>query len=37
MLGTNGEPRTELYVADKLHLSPTGYAIWTPLVAAHLG
>ncbi len=36
MLGANGEPRPELYVADKLHMTPAGYAIWTPLVARAL-
>ncbi len=33
MLGADGLPRPELYVADKLHLSPAGYAVWTPLLA----
>ncbi len=33
MLGGDGLPRTELFVADRLHMSPAGYAIWTPLVA----
>lgn len=33
MLGANGEPRPELYVADKLHMTPAGYAVWTPLLA----
>lgn len=33
MLGPDGLPRPELYVADQLHLSPAGYAVWTPLVA----
>jgi lysophospholipase L1-like esterase len=32
MLGDNGEPRTELYVKDQLHLSPEGYAIWNERV-----
>lgn len=36
MLGKNGQPRPELYVADRLHMSPAGYAVWTPLVAPHL-
>jgi lysophospholipase L1-like esterase len=36
MLDATGQPRPELYVADKLHLSPAGYAVWTPLVAPHL-
>ena len=33
MLGPDGLPRAELYVADKLHLTPAGYAVWTPLLA----
>ena len=33
MLGPDGLPRPELYVADKLHLTPAGYAVWTPLLA----
>jgi lysophospholipase L1-like esterase len=28
MLGTNGRPRAELFVADSLHMTPQGYAIW---------
>ena len=31
MLGADGRPRPELYVADKLHLTPAGYTIWVPL------
>ena len=29
MLGADGMPRAELYVADGLHLSQEGYRIWT--------
>jgi lysophospholipase L1-like esterase len=36
LLGPDGQPRPELYVADRLHLSPDGYAAWTRLVRAHL-
>lgn len=36
MLGPDGQPRPELYVADKLHMTPAGYAVWTPLVAPTL-
>jgi lysophospholipase L1-like esterase len=36
MLGEDGMPRKELFVADGLHMSPAGYAIWTKLVAAAL-
>lgn len=35
-LGPNGEPRPELYVADRLHNSPEGYAIRTALTRPHL-
>ena len=28
MLGTNGRPRPELFVADSLHMSPAGYVLW---------
>lgn len=28
MLGSDGLPRTELFVEDRLHLSPAGYALW---------
>jgi len=33
MLGADGLPRPELYVADKLHMTPAGYAVWAPLLA----
>lgn len=33
MLGADGQPRLELYSADRLHMSPAGYAIWRELVA----
>jgi len=36
MLDANGEPRRELFVKDMLHLNETGYALWRPIVAAHL-
>ena len=32
MLGSNGEPRPELYKADKLHMSAEGYKIWDEVV-----
>jgi len=39
MLGTDGKPKPELYVADQLHLSAAGYATWTaaikPVLAAN--
>lgn len=36
MLGDDGMPRTELYLADGLHLTPAGYAVWNKLVEPHL-
>jgi lysophospholipase L1-like esterase len=36
MLGDDGQPRPELFVADKLHLSPQGYEIWTKLLRPYL-
>ena len=33
MLGTNGRPRPELYVADSLHMTPAGYVVWRAQVA----
>ena len=36
MLGENGRPRPSLYVADSLHMTPDGYAIWRARVAPYL-
>ncbi|MCA9122308.1 MAG: hypothetical protein H6822_14805 [Planctomycetaceae bacterium] len=36
MLGDDGMPRKELFVADGLHLSEDGYELWTNLVKPHL-
>lgn len=33
MLDAAGQPRPELFVADRLHLSEAGYALWRPIVA----
>jgi lysophospholipase L1-like esterase len=33
MLGANGRPRPELYVADSLHMTPAGYALWRERLA----
>jgi lysophospholipase L1-like esterase len=32
MLGWDAKPRKDLFIADGLHLSPKGYALWTTLV-----
>ncbi|NLX12772.1 MAG: hypothetical protein GXY44_03845 [Phycisphaerales bacterium] len=36
MLGPDGRPRLELFVADGLHLNRKGYELWTILIADHL-
>ncbi len=36
MLGDDGKPRAELFLADGLHLNEKGYALWTKLVRPHL-
>jgi lysophospholipase L1-like esterase len=36
MLGANGRPAPELFVADSLHMTSAGYAIWRTQVAPHL-
>jgi lysophospholipase L1-like esterase len=37
MLGEDGRPKKELLAADGLHLSESGYKLWTKLVEPHLG
>lgn len=36
MLGTDGRPRAELFVEDRLHLSEAGYALWRSVVAPYV-
>lgn len=36
MLDANGQMREELYVADRLHMKPEGYAIWQKIIAPYL-
>ena len=36
MLGADGQPKPEIYGEDRLHMNPTGYAIWRQAVAPHL-
>ena len=36
MLGADGRPRPELFLADSLHMTPAGYAIWREAVAPAL-
>jgi lysophospholipase L1-like esterase len=36
MLGADGRPRPELFLADSLHMTPAGYAIWRDAVAPAL-
>ena len=36
MLDANGNMREELYVEDRLHMKPEGYAIWKKIILPHL-
>ena len=36
MVGSDGKPRRELFVADGLHMTPEGYKIWNAAVLPHL-
>jgi lysophospholipase L1-like esterase len=36
MLDANGQPRTDLYGSDSLHLNAAGYALWQRVIAPHL-
>ena len=37
MLDERGQPRSELFRSDGLHLSSQGYELWTKLLKPHLG
>jgi lysophospholipase L1-like esterase len=36
MLERNGDPRSSLFLADRLHMTPAGYDIWTDIVSRAL-
>lgn len=36
MLDANGKMREELYVSDRLHMKPEGYAIWKKIITPYL-
>ena len=36
MLGADGKPRPELFIADGQHMTPEGYKIWTRILRPHL-
>lgn len=36
MLDARGQPRTDLFLEDRLHLNATGYALWRDVVAPYL-
>lgn len=36
MIGADGLPIPQLYLEDKLHMSPAGYALWADLLRPHL-
>jgi len=37
MLGADGNPKPEIFVADRLHMNEKGYALWKEIVAPYLG
>lgn len=36
MLDASGQPREDLFVADRLHLSAEGYKLWTQILRLHI-
>ncbi len=36
MLDSSGQPRGELFEADRLHMNAKGYALWQSVIAPHL-
>ncbi|GAB2789856.1 lysophospholipase L1-like esterase [Hymenobacter luteus] len=36
LLGANGKPQPQFYVADSLHMTPAGYAVWKEVVGKAL-
>ena len=36
MLGKDGKPLPDIYVADRLHMNPKGYAIWEKIIRPYL-
>ncbi len=36
MLGPDGQPLPDIYVADKLHMNAKGYALWTSVIGPYL-
>jgi len=36
MIGADGTPKPELFVADGLHMTPAGYKAWTEMLRPHL-
>jgi lysophospholipase L1-like esterase len=36
MLGSDGKPIEELFIADRLHMNPKGYLIWSKVIAPYL-
>jgi lysophospholipase L1-like esterase len=36
MLASDGQPRPEIFVADRLHMNAEGYKLWTKMVGSYL-
>jgi lysophospholipase L1-like esterase len=36
MLGDDGKPKPDIFIADRLHMNAAGYAIWREVVGRHM-
>ena len=36
MLGADGRPRQELFIADRLHMNEAGYRLWQTVISSHV-
>ncbi len=36
MLGADGQPRAELFLPDRLHMTEAGYRVWHSVIASHV-
>lgn len=36
MLGADGRPRAELFIADRLHMNEAGYRLWQTVISSHV-
>jgi lysophospholipase L1-like esterase len=36
MLGTDGQPKPDIFLKDRLHMNRKGYELWKPIIGAEL-